>query len=125
MHVDTVLEGVAKLRGNNAVTRADLARAIKALEPLGAGYTLLAGGTLVRCVQAEMDTDALAVLEVAAGEERPIVDEPKLRLARPAWPTERVRSAIDKAVVEGFLWVDDQAEGGRREFWAPSLVDFA
>ena len=148
MEVTQVLQGVARLRTGNtttgassastqttgAITVADIARAIKALEPLGCGYAIVdlpassAGAPkrqMVRSVAQALDTDAL---ECAAANGRAYTTEIELasyaRSGGKQWSSERASVALHKALMEDALvWVDEQATEGFR-YWVPALVAF-
>jgi ESCRT-II complex subunit VPS22 len=129
-----LIRGVSRLRGeeseDRALTPSDVARAIRALEPLGCGYSVIdvAGRQMVRCVPAEFDTDALIVVECGAALQKGWVDERDVASwtkARMSWTEERSRVALNKALMgDGLVWIDEQAEGGSKEYWIPSLWDF-
>lgn len=124
-----------------AVTASDISQAIKALEPLGCGYSILkiADRQMVRSVPLEFDTDSLVVLESAAASKHGFVTEGMIwewtrkqasagspqGLGGKAWPHDRIKDALNKALMgDGLVWIDDQAEGGQTQYWAPSLFEF-
>lgn len=118
---------VTTSRGRNrselsgAVTEADVARALKALEPLGCGYAIITLGNrkMVRSVPSEFDTDSLSVLEAASG--RGYATHADVS-SRTGWSPARVREAIDRAMLgDGLLWVDSQAEDGADRFYVRIL----
>jgi ESCRT-II complex subunit VPS22 len=131
IEVSEVVRGVSRLRGEGegGITPADITRAIRALEPLGCGYSIIqvGGRRMVRCVPAEIDTDALVVVESAAELGKGWVDEQDLAswTLKTSWTAERLQAALNKALVgDGLVWIDEQAQGGGKEYWVPSLWDF-
>lgn len=148
--LEEVLSGVELLRNpsrnprtalaqKGSVSRADIAQAIKTLEPLGCGYALLElgpGSTVVRCSPGGLDRDSLVVVAAASeliptsGQQagavtRDQVWEHASREGDKAWTMDRVDRALEKAVVaDGLAWVDDQAPGTGKLYWVPALFDF-
>lgn len=119
--LDEVVSAVGKLRGGgkeDQVTAMDITSALKALEPLGAGYSIVtlpgSGRKMVRCVPSEFDRDALVVLEACT----PKVTQAALMVST-NWTADRAKAALDKAL-DGLVWIDEQAE--EPEYWAPSQV---
>ena len=133
--LDEVIAAVGRLRGGGTadqVTEADVTSALRALEPLGAGYAIVtlpgSGRRMVRCVPAEFDRDALVVLECCASARHraPKTTQADLLayMSAAAWTADRAKAALDKALlVDGLVWVDEQAE--EPEYWAPSLLNLA
>lgn len=124
----------------SAVTASDIERAIKALAPLGCGYSVLTVGNskLVRSVAAEFDVDSLTVLECAASVGKgyitisilqswtasQITSRPSSNATGRGWPAKRAENAVNQALLtDGVAWVDDQ-EPGELQYWIPSLFDF-
>lgn len=125
-----------------AVTASDVERAIKALAPLGCGYSVLTVGSskLVRSVAAEFDVDSLTILECAASMGKGYITISMLQswtarqqTSRPrnataatqgGWPAKRAENAVNQALLtDGVAWLDDQ-EPGELQYWIPSLFDF-
>lgn len=123
-----------------AVTASDIERAIKALGPLGCGYSVLTVGNskLVRSVAAEFDVDSLAILECAASLGEGYITISILQswtatrsqsssnatTSAKGWPVKRAENAVNQALLtDGVLWLDDQ-EPGELQYWIPSLFDF-
>lgn len=167
MDMDEVIKGVTRLRrgderkpqakalaaarqgqlvGKNtssqegAVTASDIERAIKALAPLGCGYSVITVGNskLVRSVAAEFDVDSLTILECAASTGRGYITINILQswtatkstrgnnttTAARGWPAKRAENAVNQALLtDGVVWLDDQ-EPGELQYWVPSLFDF-
>ena len=133
--LDEVIAAVGRLRGGGAadqVTEADVTSALRALEPLGAGYAIVtlpgSGRRMVRCVPAEFDRDALVVLECCASARHraPKTTQADLLafMRAAAWTADRAKAALDKALlVDGLVWIDEQAE--EPEYWSPSLLNLA
>lgn len=124
----------------SAVTASDIERAIKALAPLGCGYSVLTVGNskLVRSVAAEFDVDSLTVLECAASVGKGYItisilqswtasqftSRPSSNATGRGWPAKRAENAVNQALLtDGVAWVDDQ-EPGELQYWIPSLFDF-
>lgn len=109
------------------VSEADIARAIKALEPLGSGYKIITVGSkkFVRSVPAELDSDSLAVFDaILSNSTSQGFTTHKDLTQSTGWSVERTRDAIEKAVMtDGMLWVDEQGPGDDR-FYAPALFVF-
>ncbi|KAK9898935.1 winged helix DNA-binding domain-containing protein [Cystobasidium minutum MCA 4210] len=106
---------------DDAVTAADIERAIKALAPLGCGYSIINVGSskLVRSVAAEFDVDSLTLLECAAS-----VGKGYITITSKGWPAKRAENAINQALLmDAVVWLDDQ-EPGKIQYWVPSLFDF-
>jgi len=144
MEIDEVLRAVAWLREGDdrlpkalktkssagAVTSADIVRAIKSLEPLGCGYTILdvGGRRMVRSLPAEFDLDSLVLLECAAELPVPKVSYDSLasftrRREGGQWTNDRIYLTFDKALlIDGLVWIDTQAD--QPEYWVPALIDF-
>lgn len=129
------------LQEEDAVTAADVERAIKALAPLGCGYSIITVGSskLVRSIAAEFDIDSLTLLECAASTGRGYITVSILQswtvtkssrsggdsspLSR-GWPAKRAENAVNQALLtDGVVWLDDQ-EPGELQYWVPSLFDF-
>lgn len=129
------------LQEEDAVTAADVERAIKALAPLGCGYSIITVGSskLVRSIAAEFDVDSLTLLECAASTGRGYITVGILqswtvnKSNRPGgdssslsrgWPAKRAENAVNQALLtDGVVWLDDQ-EPGELQYWVPSLFDF-
>ena len=155
MEMDEVIRGVTRLRsGDNhsdsrnsrtnlisgstaPVNASDVARAIKALEPLGCGYSIIDVGNnkMVRSVAAEFDTDSLTILECASHNGQGYVTISSListtkkihgsSLTYAAgWTIKRAEDALQKALTgDGLVWLDDGIEG-ELQYWIPALFDF-
>lgn len=123
-----------------AVTAADIERAIKALAPLGCGYSVITVGSskLVRSTAAEFDVDSLALLECAASTARGYITISILQswtankvskggagaVSARGWTAKRAENAVNQALLtDGVVWLDDQ-EPGELQYWVPSLFDF-
>ncbi|EGG08872.1 uncharacterized protein MELLADRAFT_61660 [Melampsora larici-populina 98AG31] len=109
------------------VSESDVARAIKALEPLGSGYKIINIGEkkFVRSVPVELDSDSLEVFDsiLSRPDDRGYTTHADLAKAT-RWTVDRTRNAIEKAMMtDAMLWVDEQAPEGDR-FYAPALFVF-
>jgi ESCRT-II complex subunit VPS22 len=118
----------AKVPPGNEITAEDVRKAIEVLEPLGCGYTLIetgGGRKVVQCYPTGLDRDSLAVVEAASERGRGIVtSEIVWEFKRDeGWTRERATRAVEKALGEGVIWIDEQASGGR-QYAVPALYDF-
>jgi len=121
-----LLRLITKLRGlsgiDGAITEEDIARSIKIMETLGAGYEIFQVGNkkMVRSVVKELDVDQALVLEIAQ-DTRGRVDEKEV-CSKTGWPVERVRVALDNMVFrDGLCWVDEDEQSGV-VYWVPAVM---
>ena len=121
-----VRDGVAKGAGRGyevggemaGVTEGDVERAVRSLEPLGAGFSVMAMGRgarsrMVRSVPRGLSEDQGMVMEAVQ-----VLGSVTGGVLRDnfGWGAERVEAVCGDLVAEGVVWVDDQGETGR-EFW--------
>ncbi|KAA1091370.1 hypothetical protein PGT21_032275 [Puccinia graminis f. sp. tritici] len=98
---------------NTTITEPDIARAIKSLEPLGSGYSIITIGSkkFIRSVPAELDNDSLVIFDsiLSAPQAKGYTTDRLLQNSQ-NWTSERVKDALNKAVIrDSMLWVDAQA----------------
>lgn len=141
MEMSRLLSGLHKTRQepSGTISEEDVKRAIKVLQPLGAGYEIVQippSQTFVRSMTSELDTDQATLLGMAATGSRkmgssttttiPVVgrlNEQEV-VSELGWSDVRTKSAFDAMVKrDGLAWVDDQVEGGM-EIWVPSTLDW-
>lgn len=112
-----------------SVTTEDVLRALRCLDVLGNGFSMVSvgGRVLVQSVPAETNNaDHSAVLESAAGSGGKVTREQLMTSC--GWSAERAQMALHHFVREGLAWVDDQhtspeRPGERsRAYWFPSLI---
>lgn len=101
--------------------RDDILRAVRSLEPLGSGFSIVHVGTkqYIRSVPKELNTDQATVLE--AIQVLGFVSVSMLRLNL-NWEKARAQTVIDDLLADGLVWVD--AQGPEKEYWSPqNLLD--
>ncbi|KAJ9195014.1 hypothetical protein DTO164E3_6998 [Paecilomyces variotii] len=107
--------------GGLEVTDDDILRAVKSLEPLGSGITIISVGSkqFIRSVPKELNTDQATVLEVIQLLNFVTVSMLQLNLN---WEKARAQTVIDDLLADGLVWVDTQCE--ENEYWSPqNLLD--
>jgi len=114
---------------SSAITEADILRAIKSLEPLGSGYSVISIGDkkFVRSVPAELDNDSLQIFDAILSCPQSLsYTSQHLLEASLHWSPDRIKHALNKAVMrDSMLWIDDQADNGATtRYYAPVLFDF-
>ncbi|KAI5275302.1 EAP30 family protein Dot2 [Aureobasidium subglaciale] len=97
----------------------DILRAVKSLEPLGSGFTVMKIGSkqMIRSVPKELNTDQSTVLEAIQVLGYVTVSMLQLNLG---WERARAVAVIDDLVADSLVWVDAQAE--EKEYWSPALM---
>ena len=97
----------------------DILRAVKSLEPLGSGFSVVNIGSkqMIRSVPKELNTDQSTVLE--AIQILGYVTVSMLR-ANLDWEETRAKAVIDDLVSDSLVWVDSQA--GEIEYWSPAFM---
>ncbi|MBW0490757.1 hypothetical protein O181_030472 [Austropuccinia psidii MF-1] len=110
------------------ITEADISRAIKSLEPLGSGYSIINLGSkkFVRSVPAELDNDSLIIFNSILSDSIPrgYTTHDILKDSQ-GWNDDRVKNAIDKAVMrDSMLWLDDRNDDDGARYYAPALFIF-
>ncbi|KAL4997499.1 EAP30/Vps36 family-domain-containing protein [Aspergillus recurvatus] len=98
------------------VTDDDILRAVKALEPLGSGFSIILVGSkqYIRSIPKELNTDQATVLEViqVLGH----VSVPMLQINL-NWEKARAKTVMDDLLADGLVWVDLQC--AEKEYWSP------
>lgn len=103
------------------VTDDDVLRAVKALEPLGSGLSIIQVGSkqYIRSVPKELNTDQATVLEVIQILGYVSISMLQLNLN---WEKARAQTVIDDLLADGLVWLDSQGE--ENEYWSPqNLLD--
>jgi len=97
----------------------DILRAVKSLEPLGSGFTIVKIGSkqMIRSVPKELNTDQSIVLEVIQVLGYVTISMLQANLQ---WERARAVAVIDDLVADSLVWVDAQAE--EREYWSPAFM---
>lgn len=101
--------------------RDDILRAVKSLEPLGSGFSIISVGSkqYIRSVPKELNTDQATVLE--AIQVLGFVSVSMLRLNL-NWERARAQTVVDDLLADGLVWLD--AQGEENEYWSPqNLLD--
>ena len=99
--------------------RDDILRAVKSLEPLGSGFTILKLGAkqMIRSVPKELNTDQSVVLEAVQIMGNVTVSMLCYNLN---WERARAAAIIDDLVADSLLWVDLQCR--EPEYWSPTFI---
>lgn len=105
---------------NEDVTVDDLLRAIEKLSILGGGLKVISSGKtfIVQSVASELSMDHTMVLEIAL-KNKGNVSVSSLRKDL-NWSEERIKKAINGMIMEGIVWVDEQAPN-EIWYWFPGL----
>jgi ESCRT-II complex subunit VPS22 len=100
----------------------DIKRAVEALSPLGACFSLMTIGhrSLIRSVPKELNTDQSTVLEAVQVLGYVTVSMLQINLT---WERPRAHAVVEDLMVEGLVWVDTQA--GENEYWSPAFMTAA
>lgn len=101
--------------------RDDILRAVRSLEPLGSGFTIIKVGRkqFIRSVPKELNTDQATVLEVIQILGYITVSMLQANLN---WEGARAKTVIDDLISDGLVWLDSQCEEDK--YWSPqSLLD--
>lgn len=114
-----IMQQDEKVGGANDVSEDDVVRAVKALSPLGPGFSIVEIGKRqwIRSVPKELNTDQSTVLE--AIEILGYVTHSMLRVNL-GWDHARVQTVLDDLVSDSLVWIDTQAE--ETEYWTPSFM---
>jgi ESCRT-II complex subunit VPS22 len=97
----------------------DIRRAVKSLEPLGSGFTIVEIGAtpMIRSVPKELNTDQSTVLEAVQVQGFVTVSMLQVNLN---WERARASAVIEDLVADSLLWVDLQSK--ETEYWTPSFI---
>ncbi|KAL4976074.1 EAP30/Vps36 family-domain-containing protein [Aspergillus desertorum] len=98
------------------VTDDDVLRAVKALEPLGSGFSIINVGSkkYIRSIPKELNTDQATVLEVIQLLGYVSVSMLQINLK---WEKARAKTVMDDLLADGLVWVDLQS--AEKEYWSP------
>ncbi|KAI9372747.1 EAP30/Vps36 family-domain-containing protein [Aspergillus egyptiacus] len=101
------------------VTDDDVLRAVKSLEPLGSGFSIILVGSkqYIRSIPKELNTDQATVLEVI--QVLGYVSVSMLQ-ANLNWEKARAKTVIDDLLADGLVWVDLQC--AEKEYWSPQKL---
>lgn len=105
--------------GASDISEDDVVRAVKALGPLGPGFSIVEIGKkqCIKSVPKELNTDQSTVLE--AMEVVGYVTNSMLRVNL-GWDRARVQTVLDDLVSDALVWIDTQAE--ETEYWTTSYM---
>jgi ESCRT-II complex subunit VPS22 len=114
-----VQKGRGDLGGEMEVSEDDIIRAVKSLEPLGSGFTImkLRNIQMIRSIPRELNTDQSTILEVLQILGYVTVSMIVINLS---WEKPRVIAVIDDLVAESLVWIDTQA--AETEYWTPTVI---
>ncbi|KAL4932375.1 ESCRT-II subunit protein SNF8 [Aspergillus undulatus] len=98
------------------VTDDDVLRAVKSLEPLGSGFSIILVGSkqYIRSIPKELNTDQATVLEAIQVLGYVSVSMLRVNLN---WEKARAQTVIDDLMADGLVWVDLQC--AEKEYWSP------
>lgn len=101
------------------ISRDDIVRALKSLEPLGNGFEIITLGLrkMVSSVPRELNVDHSAVLALAQANGGFVTLDQLLM--KHGWVRDRAIAALDGMIKEGICWVDYQASP--TEWWVPGF----
>jgi ESCRT-II complex subunit VPS22 len=117
--VEECCESVAKgkaIGGGMQVSQDDILRAVKSLEPLGSGFSIIpiAGKQYIRSVPKELNTDQATVLEVLQLLGSVTVSLLQVNLN---WEKARALTVLEDLLADSLVWVDYQSR--EAEYWSP------
>lgn len=121
-----IIRLVCKLRmvSGSSITEEDVARSLKLLQPLGAGYQVVEidGCKMVRSVPKELDGDQTAILSIAREEGGRVIADHLIQ--RKGWTRDRAHAALETMLLrDGMCWLDTQDECGRA-YWVFSVMQW-
>ncbi|KAI5291715.1 hypothetical protein KEM54_001471 [Ascosphaera aggregata] len=111
--------GGKAIGGGIEVSTDDILRAVKSLEPLGPGFSVIIVGSkkYIRSVPKELNTDQSIVLEVIQISGYVTTS---MLCDNLAWEEARAKTVIDDLVADGVVWVDMQCR--EWEYWSPQTL---
>lgn len=114
-----VQKGRGELGGEIEVSQDDIKRAVKSLEPLGSGFTIITFGSIpmIRSVPKELNTDQATVLEALQVLGYVTVSMMRINLG---WENARAKTVLDDLIAESLVWIDVQSE--EIEYWTPTVI---
>ncbi|KAI4096726.1 MAG: hypothetical protein LQ348_001906 [Seirophora lacunosa] len=102
--------------GGMDITDDDVLRAVKSLDPLGSGFSVIPVGSrqMIRSIPKELNTDQSTVLEAiqVLGYLTCSMLEDNL-----GWEQARAETVIQDLLADSLVWVDEQCP--EREYWSP------
>ncbi|MCJ1277677.1 hypothetical protein MMC21_005491 [Puttea exsequens] len=106
--------------GGMEVSDDDISRAVKSLNPLGSGFSVIEVGskTMIRSVPKELNMDQAKVLEAiqVLGYVTCSMLEDNL-----SWEQARAETVIEDLLGDGLVWVDLQVP--EKEYWSPAFMN--
>lgn len=123
-------ELVSRLQHNNNlvshISDSDIQQALSVLDTLGSGYEVIQinDKQWLKCLTAMVgngfSSDHRRVYEVCSFMGGWVT----VRLLRDnyGWDGPRCVSVLEEMVMNGFMWVDAQGEGGEKQYWEPSWI---
>lgn len=117
---DSVRKGKA-IGGGLQVSEDDVKNAVKSLEPLKSGFTIItiASKDFIRSVPKELNTDQSTVLEILQLLGSVTVSLLRINLS---WPKARAQTVLDDLMADSLVWIDKQC--AEFEYWSPQgLLD--
>jgi ESCRT-II complex subunit VPS22 len=105
--------------GGMEVSDDDILRAVKSLEPLGSGFTVMKLGhnQMIRSIPKELNNDQSTVLEAIQVLGYVTVSMLQINLS---WKRARAIAVVDDLVADSLVWVDKQAD--ETEYWSPASI---
>lgn len=102
--------------GGLQVSEDDIERAVKSLEPLGSGFTIISigGKQFIRSIPKELNTDQSTVLEVLQLLGCVTISLLQVNLN---WDKARASTVIEDLLADSLVWVDKQCS--EWEYWSP------
>lgn len=109
----------SRIGGSMHVSADDVVRAVDALAPLGACFSMMKIGhrRLIRSVPRELNTDQSTVLEAVQLLGYVTVAMLQVNLG---WERPRAHAVIEDLMADSLVWVDRQA--GESEYWSPAFM---
>ena len=108
------------LGGELEVSEDDVLRAVKALAPLGSGFSIITVGRkqMIRSIPKELNTDQATVLEAiqVLGYVTSSMLEDNLQ-----WEHARAETVLEDLLGDSLVWVDMQAR--EKEYWSPAFMN--
>ncbi|KAI4200112.1 MAG: hypothetical protein LQ350_004151 [Teloschistes chrysophthalmus] len=105
--------------GGMDISDDDVLRAVKSLDPLGSGFSVVLVGSrqMIRSIPKELNTDQSTVLEAiqVLGYVTCSMLEDNL-----GWEQARAETVIQDLLADSLVWVDDQAP--EKEYWSPASM---
>ncbi|KAH8833571.1 winged helix DNA-binding domain-containing protein [Flagelloscypha sp. PMI_526] len=125
VQMDHLLALLAKLRGLDKaeITENDVARSIKSLEALGAGYRIVDvnGSKIVQSVVKEFDDDQTVIMSIAQETGGRVV--PAMLVNDKGWTRARALAALENMHLrDGLCWIDDQDEQCGTAYWVICIM---